>query len=113
MDNEQLVVDGLIAYGVVEEVADTDQHLPFRTAEIEKRKRLTDLHVEASVDARSRRDIAARETVADAVEDHQPGRRLRHIRLERRRHVVNALVPGPDRGGRDHHQIREVSAWRP
>src|SRR5574342_1172969 len=32
-DDEQLVVYGLIRRGVVEEVADADQHLPFRGAE--------------------------------------------------------------------------------
>src|SRR5665213_4047719 len=69
-DDEQLVVNRLIARGVVEEVADRDQHFPLRRAEVEKRQRLPDLHVKASRDTGLRGHVAARKAVAHPVEHH-------------------------------------------
>src|SRR5262249_54232983 len=51
-NNEELVVDRLIGRGLTEEVADADEHLPLRAAEVEEGQRLMDLHVEARVDRR-------------------------------------------------------------
>src|SRR5678815_380409 len=52
-DNEELVVDRLVGRNVPEEVADTDQHFPFRRAEVHERQRLPDLNVEARVERRT------------------------------------------------------------
>ena len=46
-DDEELVVDGSVGERFVEQVADADQHLPLRGAEVHERQGLRDAHVEA------------------------------------------------------------------
>src|SRR5689334_21259639 len=48
--DEELVVQGLLGYGIAEEVSNREEHLPFRAAEVHERQRLTNLDVEPAVD---------------------------------------------------------------
>src|SRR5581483_3724120 len=71
--NQELVVHRLIRRRVAEEVADRDEHLPFRRAEIHERQRLPYLDVEACVERATGSGSAggwSREAVAHAVENH-------------------------------------------
>jgi len=51
-NDEQFVVDRLIAGRVAKEIADRDQHFPLRAAEIHEGQRLTHLHVETRIERR-------------------------------------------------------------
>ena len=79
-DNEELVVDRLICRNLAEKVADGQEHLPLRGAEIHERKRLMDLHVESRIERRVIVRRRMRERVADAVEHEHARRRFRNLR---------------------------------
>src|SRR5438552_18979881 len=91
MDNEQLVVNRLVARAVVEEIADRHEHFPLRRAEVEERQRLPHLDVNAPVDSGTRCEVAAHEAVTDVIEHHQSCRGLWHVRFNRSCLLMYAL----------------------
>ena len=81
----------------MEQVADADEHLPVRAGEIHERQRLADLHIEPRGDHRAERSGGgAGVAVADAVQRDDMRLGDRHERVDRRGHVLHALVlPDP------------------
>src|SRR5262245_40533214 len=73
-DDEQLVVDRLIARDLSEEITDGEEHFPLRRAEVHERQRLPDLHVESRVELLMLTGGAhggrIRKSVADTIENH-------------------------------------------
>src|SRR6185503_4524313 len=90
--HKQLVVNGRLGPVLLEEIAHRHEHLPLRVAEIQKRQRLIDLHVEprdgAGHGAGRRRVVKRR---IQLVEHEQPRRGRSDDAFDGRGHVVNAV----------------------
>ena len=108
---ESVLADATINAIVI--ASSTDSHAPLIVAAAEAGKQIfCEKPIALDLEATDRA-IHARERAVDLVEHEYPRRRARQLGLHGGGHVVNVLLPRPDRAGRPRANRRHVATREP